>query len=144
MSENRKYVVPEGMLTAADQEIRVCSSIPSTISDRQMAIIQKITIEAALRWLSKNPIVPTPEQNKAMSELARSVSIQYGTNAITDASTATIIVEWQRRMFAAPEPEIPPQIEDLMLDPKRYSVGLEKFNAAVLEAFNRGRRVREK
>jgi hypothetical protein len=86
-----KYIVPEGMLKAA---VRVgphgCESE-----------IKRI-IEAALLWLSENPIVPTPDQmDGCCDDIKGAKSLMMNVHEIAIHCS----VEWQRRMFVAPEPE---------------------------------------
>ena len=86
----KKIEVPPDMLAAARQAHR-------QNEDREPGVFltEKI-LEAALLWLSNNPISPTPEQ--AM-EIVRS----RFDDRVTAVGFVTGAVEWQRRMFLAPE-----------------------------------------
>ena len=64
-------------------------------------------LSAALRWLSENPIVPTDGEAK---EIWRDTGL---CNEVDDDELRCIVVEWQRRMFLAPEPEVPSEIRDI-------------------------------
>ena len=64
-------------------------------------------LEAALCWLSENPIVPTDGEAKA---IWRDTGL---CNEVDDDELRCIVVEWQRRMFLAPEPEVPSEIRDI-------------------------------
>ena len=50
-------------------------------------------LEAALRWQSENPQVPTEQQ---LSDMAADAHVCMD----------EVIAEWQRRMYLAPEPEV--------------------------------------
>ena len=77
---DKRYIVPEGMLKAAhDEAVRSAGQIGKCL-------------EAGLRWLSENPIVPTEQQ---LSDIAADAHVCMD----------EVIAEWQRRMFLAPEPE---------------------------------------
>ncbi len=54
-------------------------------------------LEAALRWLSENPIVPTDAQTKKIREAF------FAQNDVNELIKFTLI-EWQKHMFIAPEP----------------------------------------
>ena len=114
----RRVVVPDGMLKAA---------VPCYLPDRQL--VHSI-LEAALLWLSENPIVPTSEQ---LHSIIGKLPVAMCDIVWTERDRA-LIAEWQRRMFLAPEPEVPEQIKDLWQaqptpDAKRRTI----------EAFRRGR-----
>ena len=85
--QEKKIVVPDGMLKAAIE----CRNLEG-IHKRTFEAI----LEAALRWLSDNPIKPTRHQ---VTEL---MVIPF------------MFEEWQRRMFLAPEPEIPEELRDMV------------------------------
>ena len=84
MSET-KIQVPEGMLKA--------------IRGRYVGNDNcgRYILEAALRWLSENPIVPTDGEAKA---IWRDTGL---CNEVDDDELRCIVVEWQRRMFLAPD-----------------------------------------
>jgi hypothetical protein len=85
-----KIKVPEGMLTAGNDAVMSQSCCPcSTCVGNREAIL-----EAALLWLSENPIVPT---------VAQWSDIYHNSDA---RSARWRCVEWQRRMFLSPEPEV--------------------------------------
>lgn len=95
MSE-KKIVVPEGMVQAAE-----------AACDRRNGATCRQQLEAALRWLSENPIVPTDEQAKELQNR------YYGDGHLQQGSAfAYAAVEWQRRMFLAPEPEVPEELRE--------------------------------
>lgn len=78
-----KVVVPEKMLDA----VNGASVVAQNLHDESLFEM----LEAALRWLSENPIVPTVEQSSDMME-------KFPVN-----TTRNVCVEWQRRMFLKPD-----------------------------------------
>jgi len=101
-----KIVVPGGMLDAALEVARERRGYPhlASLETARLKANVQAELEAALRWIAKNPIGPTNEQAK---ELWRT-STAGETNEARRASLAA--VEWQRRMFLAPEPEVQNEI----------------------------------
>ena len=97
----------------------------------------KVAVEAVLRWLSENPIVPSEVQARALV----SDGDPYEWPLVQEGAT-----EWQRRMFVAPEPEVPEEtlLEDLLIKPccdkskMTTYVGHPEHNEHVLEAYRRG------
>jgi hypothetical protein len=80
-----KIKVPEGMLKALLENMGGIGQGEATPEE---------ALEAALRWLSENPIVPNDEQSNALWRIICGWGkTEYPTYA------ATIVVEWQRRMF---------------------------------------------
>ena len=134
----KRIRVPEEMIQVADAEIRACSSISSSIPDRTIAIIQKITIESVLRYISEHPQVPTDEQAKQLRDIGKEVSGQYDTQLHTAASAVAIAMEWQRRCFVQEEPEIPEEIKDLLK--LSVPISLDEFMRRGLEIYRRGLR----
>jgi hypothetical protein len=129
MSEKR-YVVPDGMFM--ESMLAVWASKPNgkpDISERVSAEIEaefKTAITAAIRWLAENPITPTREQCQSM----------YASSNHPNGSwqeTKLIALEWQRRMFLAPEPEVPESIRDLY-----ESSSSQRWKEAILDAYRRG------
>lgn len=120
---SKRIVVPEGMLKVALDSWSVSGRVqlhPNTIASIGASL------EAALLWLSENPIVPTEEQWKAMNN-ERQWPDSVGRRQ-------WLVAEWQRRMFLAPEPEVPEEIADLL-------VGVHPDVAPIaLEAYRRGQR----
>ena len=102
MSET-KIQVPEGMLKA--------------IRERYVGNDNcgRYILEAALRWLSENPIVPS--EADVMEILQERVESHHISGkeycAIPPATVRFVIRESQRRMFLAPEPEVPSEIRDI-------------------------------
>jgi len=93
MSE-KNVKVPEGMLEAVAAAQRERWNY-SEDAHSKVDCNTVLDLEAALRWLSENPIVPTDEQVEEMKTKLVPVHPHWG----------NIVAEWQRRMFLAPEPE---------------------------------------
>lgn len=129
----KRIVVPEGMLRAANKACekemaRLDPSKPIGYIVADAMCITDQVIEAALLWLSENPIVPTMQQANEMATLT-----PLGGSFAQFSAT-----EWQRRMFLAPEPEVPEEIADLL-------VGVHPDVAPIaLEAYRRGQQSKEK
>lgn len=121
-----KIVVPEGMWDAARRMYALANSLNGRTDcsdvDRLM-----YSLEAALHWLSENPIVPTPEQLMELNE-----------HTPVGPHTISLLREWQRRMFLAPDPDAP--IKDLLAKSEALGMGSGKqHNDAVREAYRRGK-----
>jgi hypothetical protein len=86
----KKIAVPEGMLKAAWASLG---------NEWHLKEYTRIALEVGLRWLSENPIVPTPEQ---ALEMATGGKFDHFDNweLVRWGSS-----EWQRRCFLAPEPK---------------------------------------
>jgi hypothetical protein len=127
MSEKR-YVIPKGMLEAA---------ILSHPFDTRTKFLPEM-LEAALRWLSDNPIVPTAKQSAELESLCRLNDEPMCMDAIFYCS------EWQRRMFLAPEPEVLTDIKDLLLSesaPQSHAYFRpDTYNQRIREAYRRGQK----
>lgn len=104
MSEKR-VVVPSEMGVAVARAVHgACGRV-----DYHPQI--RVALEEALLWLSENPIVPTPEQCDEIRSAVDAVmengpGRQVGESLVSDGTCETC-VEWQRRMFLAPEPPDP-------------------------------------
>ena len=126
-----KYVVPSGMVDAVREKLFGLSLAwfpPSRIPEM---------LEAAVEWLAKNPSVP----NEAQVECILSDKARSG-NGLKCWDLPEIIVEWQRRMFLALEPEVPEEIKDLLWG---GDVTISSsVNKSLLEAYRRGRTASER
>jgi len=139
----KKYVAPDGMLDAAWKAAlsHVGATERNLGSPRVKAeIIEswRVGIEAALCWQSENPIVPTPTDVLLLAdELVRA-----GTDR--NSQVMRVCAAWQRRMYLAPEPEVPEEIKDLV---ERWGKpgegGLNAPQAELIEAYRRGWGARE-
>jgi len=114
-----KIVVPDGMLTAAMQAI----GIPEQY--KQTHQVNK-ALEAALRWLSENPIVPTLDKFGPMQIDMRRSGLE--------CTPWNVAIEWQRRMFLAPEETLPSELIDIIHGKNEWSP------ADILEAYRRGQK----
>jgi hypothetical protein len=86
-----KIVIPEGMLEA------VCAELHHIPPSENVGYV----LEAALRWLSENPIAPTNEQARVLFES------WWSKDTSTAQTMKLIALEWQRLMFL-PVPEFLP------------------------------------
>jgi len=127
---DKKIVVPEGMVKAVDYAISKARGIGRDITGGQ---VRDIALEVALRWLSNNPILPTMEQAKEMSD--------SGHPCILDG--VWYATEWQKRMFLAPEPNVPQEIADMLQLPDAnvlLSISRDSFKEKIIEAYLRGQK----
>lgn len=140
MSE-MKVLVPEGMLKAAQDVWMIFADYPCDPSRFRQTVLPSIA--AALRWLSENPVVPTNQQYHLVFEAA----CRLGTCKDQGAPQyIDMMVEWQRHMFLASEPEAPEEIADLMVSEKSIQgagaqsieSAIKQLNQRTLEAFRRG------
>jgi hypothetical protein len=139
MTEKR-YVAPEGMLKAAiDAQWNESGAHPSArkilAAEEAVKSCVKAGLEAALRWLSENPIVPTDGETK---RIWRDTGL---CNEVDDSELQCIAAEWQRRMFLAPEPEVSEEIKDLLLP--NIECGFfkpEVVNERMIECYRRGQK----
>ena len=133
-----KYIVPEGMLKAA-------RSAWNRSITRQERTPGDITIlEAALLWLSKNPMCPTHAEVESILAMVQFQSLR-GTSLDGLQDFAAM---WQRRCFLAPEPEVPEAIKSLIFPTPQgipvviadNSVTVQvEVNNRILEAYRRGK-----
>ena len=93
-----RIVIPDGMLKAAEDAVTFDASSNGIY----------LAIEGALRWLSENPIVPTRQNLEDMRTDWEDTPEQNAEKVVL-----FLIYEWQRRMFLAPEPEVPEAVADL-------------------------------
>lgn len=127
---DRKILVPDGLRRAAGRAL-------NDLDPEGYMIL--LGLEAALRWLAENPIVPTVQQQDAMVKRKDSY-------AQAERNAYFYSVEWQRRMFLSPEPdEIPKELHDLTWRNSQGSAGkvsltFTELDERILEAFNRGRK----
>ncbi len=134
----KKLVVPSGMVDAAygkaieDADGKVRYSPVDAVKSHERLGVERI-LEAALRWLSEKPIVPTPEQ---ANDLWKATN-----GALKDVWPILIVTEWQRIMFRAPEPEVPEEIKDLLHIslPETPEIVQESVRSYIIEAYRRGK-----
>ena len=90
----------------SEEDVLAFRASQSTDADSQSKLDSVWTseerLEAALRWLSESPIVPTMDDVEAMQEAYCGQQMSGEPNVCRFIAT-----EWQRRMFAAPEPGSP-------------------------------------
>ena len=136
MGTGVKVLVPEGMLDAACEQYEVQLRVVNGTQG-----VEKI-LASALRWLADNPIVPNDDN-------VRDVSMVVGPGTGTYDMMRGFMVGWQRRMFLAPEPEVPQELESLLfptpsgipvvMTPSCVTVQKE-VNDRIIEAYRRGQK----
>lgn len=122
----RKIVVPEGMLKAAH------IAVGNGIYFFGQLNVTRTALEAALKWLAENPIVPTREW------LAEQLGMCHVT-LLPETAASRIIAEWQRRMFLAP----PSPTDGLMFDKGRSDIWADEANQRIKMAYRDGLNQRE-
>ena len=113
-----KYVVPDGMLKAANKAWDHFSGIG-------IGARIKVMLEAALQWATENPQVPTLQQAQDLREDFIALPSKEFVQFVTE--------EWQRRMWLSTEPE--------MIGPETVEEFCSRFRTireAVIEAYRRG------
>jgi len=90
-----KIKVPEGMVDAAIEALRVKWGYRVYVTMESHRDNAETSIRAALQWLSKNPIVPTEEQILLEAKATRPVDVSM---------YIQWIAWWQRHCFLTPEP----------------------------------------
>lgn len=127
---NRKIVVPEGMLEAVRKALcagwfsgvlNLSANAPGTV----YRMHSQVALDAALLWLSENPPLPTEAQCNEMWRAADNNGDRY-------------CQEWVRRMFLAPEPEVPQEIKDLQRICRFGDEANAEIRTVIAEAFRRG------
>ena len=117
MSET-KIQVPEGMIKAINEHWRHGVQLEGLI-------------EAALHWLiekgfDEKEINAYCEANfKGYDGTAQRIGFRMG-------------IDYVRRMFLAPEPEVPEAIKDLLEGPEEPGISAREANWRVIEAYRRG------
>ena len=127
--EKRDVVVPEGMLNAVTNS-RIM--IPGMHAPWAEDIVLQI-LEVALRWQRDNPPVPTMEQINSI----RQVNLNGPDEDIYKPQF--YCREWMRRMYDAPEPEVPEEIKDL-LHTTIYNMEDNDCNKRIIESYRRGQK----
>jgi hypothetical protein len=86
-----KHCVPEGMVQAGATGWLAARGPDGKLNPMEVA---RSVLNEAIPWLTRNPIVPTLEQAQYMYD---------GAKGAHDTAIQYCMVEWQRRMFQAPE-----------------------------------------
>jgi len=101
--------------------------------------IMGLMLKAAVRWMANNPLVPSDESAQQMlAAKDHFVGSFEPVEWIRWGGT-----EWQRRMFLAPEPVFPKELEAILLDtaaPDESRPTRQYYNARVIEAYHLGKR----
>jgi hypothetical protein len=132
----RKIVVPFGMLAAAVDAMNE----PSGTKFRSTKQWASIGLEAALRWMAENPIVPTDEQKIQMLNHLSPSGVDKWDHIMWEEFICASAVEWQRQMFLAPQSEGPEAIRDLLVhnDDQTLRCTIFDANERLREAYRRG------
>jgi hypothetical protein len=133
MPEN-KYVIPDGMWNAA--RLAMTGGVYLEVNSQAEDTLRKV-LHAAIWWLVENPIVPDEKQVEDMRH-GYEMQASFGVTPIW----AYAPIEWQRRMFLAPEPKMHPKLE--MLINECQEAGWEKQHIETLryvfnDAYQRGK-----
>lgn len=119
-----KIQVPDGMLKAA-------WAIVGSNDDEALC---SLVLEAALRWLSDE--LQKMTQDDPYENLLRSESMgEYDRRVGFNLAIKKVI-----HTFLVPEPEIPEEVKDLLVEPDISKWRGDELNAAVIEAFRRGQK----
>ena len=137
---NEKLAIPQVIREAVHNAL---ASYPVAANTGHAA---EIACEAFARAMKEHPIVPTGAD--VMTILQDRVNSGHITGeeycAIPPATVRFVVREWLRRMFDAPEAEVPEAIRDMLLDARapdsehcffKPSV----YNERIQEAYRRGR-----
>ena len=95
-----KIKVPDAIIERVGDAIKPFVNLPYDVA--------KIACEAFAEALAENPIVPTQEQRRALEKHWMEDNGRQGAYRPYIDAVHHIAVEWQRRMFLAPEPAIAP------------------------------------
>ena len=129
-----KIIVPSGMFQAALTAAKQCQ-----LERMDVPKSAQFITEAALRHLSEHPIEPTDEQIAAIRQTWRDMPNPL----IEDYNyTRFVITEFQRRMFLAPEPEVPEEEFSVDIDAVQDILRLNYDNAKRLIGAMRGKAAR--
>jgi hypothetical protein len=96
---DKNYVVPKAGLEAAIE------AAGSTLKDTDWKQVVAVAVHAFIRWQAENPIIPTHEQAIHLCEIFEDESGSRRPDYCD--SVRAVAIEWQRRMYLAPEPEAP-------------------------------------
>lgn len=97
MSDEKKYVVPEPMVKAAVDALAKKWGYTADVDLGQNHLDYcRSAVEAAVKWLAENPLVPDEEQTVAMAQAKARFPFDAWEWVRWGAT------EWQRRMFLAP------------------------------------------
>jgi hypothetical protein len=130
-----KYRVPEGGLDAAEQGVAdLWDAMPSAWNPSQAKRnIAQAASEAFIRWQSENgPALSLPNAKQIANYLW----------APNETCVIAIVKEGLRRLYVAPEPEIPEEVKDLLVESLSSNWRGSEVNEAIIEAYNRGRKGR--
>ncbi len=119
----KKIVVPPEMLKAVVSAMLKNPVEYTGLRNFEKDVAKSIAfgLEAALLWIGENPIVPTEEQAQEMARFGPLRDVNF------------LCAEWQRRMFLAPEPEVPESVEETIEIDYYESDNMPSGSVAVLK-----------
>lgn len=92
----RRYTVPVGMINAAWVAVgaKMKECVDKGYGNRPAELhVARIAVEAALRWLSENPVIPSQDE----------IGKKFPEWSASSFQAQKVIMWWQRHMFLAPE-----------------------------------------
>jgi hypothetical protein len=129
MMSDKKIKVPDGMLEAA-MRASMEAGLPIGPSTEL-----RVVIEAALRWLSAGHMdFPLP----LLKEILEAVPGWK----LNETVIQNVLHQGLRRMFLAPEPEVPEELRELLMTGADEGTFNWAVNKAIMEAFRRGQKSR--
>lgn len=132
-----KIVIPEGMLKAAQVYLMEYASVP--LLTKESREYDRVFLEGALRWLD-GELEKLMDQSVAPGTYYREPSMSDDYHRLGNNSA----IEKVRRMFLAPEPEVPDAIKDLLscavskAEPVMGESFAQCHDRHVIEAYRRG------
>jgi hypothetical protein len=139
--EKQKMNVPRGTVVVPEGMLKVAMDDSGSQVEHDGFLVE-LALQAALCWLSENPMVPNEDQVIAILDDSK---FNGCSNEAIDVAQY-VSEEWQRRMFLPPKPEVPEAIKDKLWEslvgtPLNSSITLgiaKDHDEDVLEAFRRG------
>jgi hypothetical protein len=143
VSDEKKYVVPEGMRLAQKKGIFSAIQDAGNGAVLNQDDVDRRGLESAIAWRAENPTRPTLEFCKEM--IRNSQALGDADIAALYQFMTTVIIEWQRRMDLAPEVEFSSEIVDLLVsDCAIIETDSSTINRRVQEAYRRGKEAGKK
>lgn len=125
--------IPEGMLNAASEAIYKARGGLSNFYAISATQVRDVTLEAAICWLDGEleKLVQHPYPTSGEFYIQPSIAEDYGRRGNNKA------IESIRRMYLAPEPEVPKEVKDLLVS--GFDVSSGETDSRILEAYRRGK-----
>ncbi len=139
MSEKR-YILPAGMFAAFMCGYNICWTSYDGDERNKHFTCMEAGVRAVLRFLAENPIVPSETQRQHLLEHFSPFGVDHWDKSMWHNFIADCTVEFQRRMFVPPEPEVPKELEDLLDDDLIPNIRSNNHHMRIIEAFRRGQK----